>query len=169
MDEGARFRAVSGSTVKKIIVDRYDRERLRGYAQPQTCYQPDGFELLSQDGSAGLVPYGQIKAVSFVRDLEGEGVLEGRLEFLARPKTVGVWVEMLFRDGTRMEGVLPGNLLLVEPMGYTFTPPDAASNAQRVFVPRQALQEVSVLGVIGGRRRKFEKAEPQQFSLFGAS
>jgi len=123
---------------------------------------------MSPDGSVGIIPYAQIKAVSFVRDWEDTGVLGERRQFLARPKTAGLWVEIRFRDGDLLEGVLPNNLLLVEPLGYSFTPPEAAGNAQRVFVPRQALEEITVLGVVGGKRKKPDRgAATQQIRLFG--
>ena len=127
---------VSGSTVKRVVVERYDRERMRGFVNPQSCLRAGGVELLSPEGSVTEVPYSQIKAVSYVRDPEGSGVLSERRSFLARPKTAGLWVELKFRDGEMLEGVLPNNLLLPDEHGYMLTPPEAAGNAQRVFVPR---------------------------------
>jgi hypothetical protein len=158
---------VSGSTVKKVVVERFDREKMRGFVSPQTFLLPGGLELLSQDGSLAQVPYEQIKAVSFVRDPEGPGVLAERRTFLARPKTAGLWIELRFRDGELLEGVLPNNLQALDGSGYTLSPPEAAGNAQRVFVPRQALAEVSVLGVVGGKRKRPESVSgTQQIRLF---
>lgn len=159
---------MSGSTVKKVVVERFDRERLRGYVHPQSYRQAEGLELMSPDGSVAVVGYGQVRAVSFVRELEGAGVMEERRHFLARPKTAGLWVELKFRDGEVLEGVVANNLLALEPEGIALTPPESAGNAQRVFVPRQALAEVVVLGVIGGKRRRMEGAPAsQQIRLFG--
>lgn len=158
---------MSGSTVKKVIVERFDREKMRGFVSPQAFLLPAGLELLSPDGSLAQVPYEQIKAVSFVRDQDGEGVLAERRTFLARPKTAGLWIELKFRDGEALEGVLPNNLQALDGSGYTISPPEAAGNAQRVFVPRQALSEVTVLGVIGGKRRRPESGPAsQQIRLF---
>jgi hypothetical protein len=158
---------VSSSTVKRVVVERFDRERMRGFVNPQSCLLAGGLEVLSPDGSVAQVPYSQIKAVSYVRDPEGNGVLSERRGFLARPKTAGLWVELKFRDGEILEGVLPNNLLLADEHGYVLTPPEAAGNAQRVFVPREALSELVVLGVIGGKRRRAEPNQPaQQIRLF---
>lgn len=158
---------MSGSTAKKVVLERFDRERIRGFVHAQTYLQADGVEVLSPDGSVAVIPYSQVKAVSFVRDLDSGGVLSERREFLARPKTAGIWVELLFRDGDRLEGVLPNNLLLLENHGLTLSPPEAAGNAQRVFVPRLALSQVLVLGVVGGKRKKPGRdTEPQQIRLF---
>jgi len=158
---------VSSSTTKKVILDRFDRERIRGFVQPQSYLQPGGVEVMSQDGSVGIVPYTQIKAVSFVRDIGGEGVFSDRREFIARPKALGLWVELRFRDGDLLQGVLPNNLQMLEPHGYAFSPPETAGNAQRVFVPRQALEDVVVLGVNGTRKKPSARpADFQQIRLF---
>ena len=149
-----------------MVVERFGRERIRGYVNLATYLQPSGIEVMTADGNVGQVPYSQVKVVSFVRELEGAGVLSERREFLARPKTAGLWVELRFRDGDRLEGVLPNNLLLLEPLGYSFSPPESAGNAQRAFVPRAALDEISVLGVVGGKRRKFDRPETSQIRLF---
>jgi len=47
-----------------------------------------------------------------------------------------------------MEGLLVNDLLEVEPEGFMITPPDFYANNLRIFVPRNALGTVEVLGVI---------------------
>lgn len=161
---------MSGSTAKKVVVDRYDRTALQGYVQPQTCQTSKGLELMRPDGSVNLVPYSQIKCVSFVRDLEGPGALGERREFLARPKALGLWVELQFRDGDSLEVTIPNNLLEMEPYGLAATPPESSGNAQRIFVPRASLGSIQVLGVVGKpktRRQRAPNAPPnRQFPLF---
>ena len=160
---------MSASTAKKVLVDRYDRAVLRGYVQPQTFRTPEGLEILSPEGSASIVPYGQIKVVSFVRDLDGASVLGERREFLARPKATGLWVELQFRDGDSLEVSISNNLLEIEALGLLATPPETAGNAQRVFVPRAALSGVQVLGVVGKPKPRKERVPvmpPRQFRLF---
>ena len=53
-----------------------------------------------------------------------------------------------------MEGILPNNLLQIEPHGFVVVPPDPFGNRQRVFVPRTALLGVEVLGVVGSPLKK---------------
>jgi hypothetical protein len=161
---------LSSTTTKKVILERFEREALRGFANPQTCVQEHGIELMSPDGSVALAPYAHIKTLSFVRDLEGEGACGGRQQFLTRPKPVGLWVELEFRDGTSMEAHLGNNLMQIEGLGFWLTPPDAAGNTQRFFVPRAALKEVKALGVIGSPLRSRKPAKPvpaEQIKLFG--
>jgi hypothetical protein len=76
---------------------------------------------------------------------------------------------MVFRDGEVMDGILPNNLLSWEITGFTVTPPEADGNNQKVFVPRQALRGMQVLGVVGSplRRKRKKAAEgTEQASLF---
>jgi hypothetical protein len=76
-------------------------------------------------------------------------------------------VELRFRDGDSLQGVLPNNLVLLDFHGYAFSPPETSGNAQRVFVPRQALEEVLVLGVNGTKKKPHPRpADAQQIRLF---
>jgi hypothetical protein len=159
---------LSGSTNKKVIAERFDREALKGFVNPQTWLSPEGVELLSTDGNVVLAPYPEIKAVCFVKDLDGKTIQRERKIFNTRPKTEGLWVRMLFRDGDFLDGLLPNNLLHLEPYGFEVVPPDPSANNQKVFVPRAALSDMKVLGVIGSplRRRKRVPPSKEQITLF---
>ena len=63
-------------------------------------------------------------------------------------------MRLSFRDGDSMEGMLPNNLILIEPAGFSIVPPDPTFQNQRIFVPRAALADVQVLGVIGSPLRR---------------
>jgi hypothetical protein len=158
---------LSGSTTKKAVVRRFDREPLSGYVNPVSYLQPAGVEVLSVEGNISTVPYPDIKSVSFVRDFETGGE-PGRLLFNARPKIEGLWVRLRFRDGELMEGVMPNNLLQLDHRGFTLIPPDPYSPQQRVFVPRTALEVVEVLGVVGSplKKRKAPAVPKEQIELF---
>jgi Family of unknown function (DUF6982) len=52
-------------------------------------------------------------------------------------------------------------LMQVSPEGFLISPPDTRSNTQRIFVPRTALTEMVVLGVIGERVRRKPEEELQ--------
>jgi hypothetical protein len=158
-------RLVPASTAKKVIVRRFDRENLIGYVNPLSYLQPQGLELLKPDGALALVPYDELKSVSFVRDFETEA--DPARVFLTRPKLEGLWARMVFRDGEVMDGVLPNNLLSWDVAGFTVTPPESDSNNQRVFVPRQALKTIQILGVVGSPLRSRRRKEPSdQPTLF---
>jgi hypothetical protein len=158
---------LAGSTTKKAILRRYDKEPLAGYVNPLSFLQPAGVELLSSEGGASTVPWAEIKTVSFVRDFAG-GWEPGRRVFHTRPKMEGLWVSLEFRDGEVMEGILPNHLLQWEAYGFTMIPPDPYGNHQRIFVPRAALRSAQVLGVVGSplRKRQPKAAPKEQIGLF---
>lgn len=157
------------STAKKILIERFDRVMMRGYAQALPSSAAAPFEFITPDGAATSVPLDQIKAVCFVRDLEGPSIFKERKEFLSRPKSHGLWVEARFTDGSRLEGMLPNNLNELSPPGYALTPPEIAGNTQRVWIPQSALAELVVLGVVGTPKRAQARRGPEtrQISLFG--
>jgi hypothetical protein len=159
---------LAGSTSKKVVIRRFEREPLAGFVNPRTYLLPDGVELLTQAGAVSVLPYAEVKAVCFVRDFaQQEDELASRL-FQARPKTEGLWVRMRFLDNELMDGLLPNNLLQLEPFGFTVVPPNPSSNNQRIFVPRSALREFQVLGVVGSplRPRKRKPLPKTQMEMF---
>jgi hypothetical protein len=158
---------LASSTTKKAVVRRFQRETLAGYLNPVTFLQPEGVELLSADGQVAILPYGEVRTVSFVREFDVPGE-EERQVFLTRPKMSGLWVRFRFRDGDALEGILPNNLLQHEPHGFVVVPPDSYGNRQKVFVPRAALIGVEVLGVVGSplKKRKARTDSTGQIGLF---
>jgi hypothetical protein len=157
---------MAGSTTKKAIIQRFQREAFAGYINPISYLQPTGIEVLSAQGNIATIPYDEVKTVSFVRDFDAGA--SGRLVFLTRPKMDGLWVRFRFRDGEVMEGVMPNNLLQLEHYGFSLIPPDPYSNQQRVFIPRVALLSVEVLGVVGSplKKRKVKPVPEGQIRLF---
>ena len=159
------------SSNKKVLIARFDRETLRGFVQTPAGFEADAVEMLTPEGTIQRVPYSETKLICFVRDLDtGETWREHR-SFAARPKSPGLWVRLVFRDGDAMEGMIANNLMLMEPAGFSIIPPDPTFQNQRIFVPRAALAEVQVLGVIGSplKRRRVVKSpkEDQQMEMFG--
>jgi hypothetical protein len=161
---------LSGSTTKKALIRRYQRETLAGYVNPFSFLQPEGVELLSDQAVVTIVPYPEIRSLAFVKEFEG-GAAPERVVFQTRPKTPGLWVNLKFRDGEVLEGILPNNLLLLENAGFTVIPPDPFGNLQRIWVPRGSLSAVEVLGVVGSPLRKRKpkggpKGGKEQIGLF---
>jgi hypothetical protein len=159
---------MSGSTVKKVLVRRFDRESLVGFVNPQNYLQPVGIELLRPDGTISLLTYEEVKTVYFVKDFDVAEEPSGPRVFNTRPKIGGLWVRLRFRDREIMEGVLLNDLLRLDVYGFTLVPPDPSFTQQRVFVPRAAVDECQVLGVVGSplTRRKAKPVPKEQIELF---
>jgi len=150
---------MASSTTKKVLARRLDGQTLAGFVSPHNYLRPEGVEVLTREGQLQVVPYKELKAVYFVRDFEARAPNDEKKLFQSRPKLEGLWVRMTFRDEDVLDGILPNDLLQVSDKGVTVTPPDPYSNNQKIFVPRQALTQITVLGVIGsplakGRPRK---------------
>lgn len=158
---------MAGSTTKKALIRRYDQETLAGYIHPLAFLQSEGVELLSADGNVTLIPYSAVKLVSFVKEFDAPASPE-RLVFQTRPKTEGLWINLRFRDGASVEGIIPNDLMLLESTGFTVIPPDSSGNQQRLWVPRASLIAVEVLGVVGSplAKRKAKAVEKTQIGLF---
>ena len=145
------------STHKRVIVELQDKRLLRGYLNPARLSQAESIDLLTQEGEHEEVPLAKLRAVYFVRNLDQDIELD-RKSFLSRPKLDGLWVRLRFKDGESLEGVIPNDLLGFLDYGLQITPPDFNANTDRIFVPRLALTELTVLGVVGIARRKLAGA-----------
>jgi hypothetical protein len=136
-----------------VIVVLADRKTLRGYLNPARLGQMDPVDLLTPDGEHLPLPLAKIRSVYFVREFSDDFEPE-RKAFLSRPKLDGLWVKLRYNDSETLEGVVPNDLLSLLDNGVQITPPDLNSSTDRIFVPRAALAELTVLGVVGIARRK---------------
>ena len=141
------------STHKKVVLVFSDKKSQRGYLNPARLGQLDPIDVLTPDGEHMEVPLVKIRSIYFVRDFSDDFEPE-RKAFLSRPKLDGLWVRLRFTDGDTLEGVIPNDLLSLLENGLQITPPDLNSSTDRIFVPRSALSELTVLGVVGIARRK---------------
>lgn len=142
----------STPTRKKAVVLLLDLTALKGYLNPAALPGTDTIDLLTADGEHQAVPASEIKAVYFVDDLNLPYEPE-RKSFLSRPKLEGLWLRLTFRDRDTLEGIVANELLEILDRGIQFIPPDLHGNCSRVYVPRSALTEVKVLGVVGAAKR----------------
>jgi hypothetical protein len=153
------------STHKKVIVRKLGRDSLSGYVSPQFLVEGK-LELLNPAGKVVLIDLAEIKNVDFVRDFS-EMASIGRKTFTNRPRTEGLWVRLRFIDNDVLEGMMANDLTQVIPEGYLITPPDTRGNVQRIFVPKAALEEMTVLAVIGRpEARRKPTPETAQERLF---
>jgi hypothetical protein len=156
------------STHKKVVVRKIDRDSANGYVAPANFVQEGKLELLNTTGNVVAIELRDIKVVYFVREF-GETEALGRKTFTTRPRTEGLWVRLKFKDGEILEGMMPNDLALASAEGFLINPPDLRSNIQRMFVPRSALESLTVLAVIGATRRKRRGviSDTRQVPMFG--
>jgi hypothetical protein len=163
------------SARKPVIVRKFSRDWYAGYAGPGFAADSAELEILDLTGKVVRVGWDQVKWVCYVRDFPAGTADQAnperllRKRFLVRPRTAGLWLRLTLADGDELEGLAANDLTLVQGAGLLLTPPDTRSNTQRIFIPRQAIQELEVLSLIGAAGRKREPAgrlETEQPELF---
>jgi hypothetical protein len=126
---------------------------LRGYLNPAKLGEAETINVLTPDGEHRCFAIKDVRSIYFVREFTDNFESERKV-FLSRPKLEGLWVRLKFRDDDYIEGVVPNDLLSLLDRGVQITPPDLHGATLRIFIPRTALSEMTVLGVVGIARRK---------------
>jgi hypothetical protein len=150
--QAVKSRAAASSTHKKVVVLHLDGTPMRGYLNPSSLGRSETVDLLTLDGEHRSLALDDVKSIYFVREFTDDFEPE-RKTFLSRPKLDGLWVRLRFRDDDVMEGIVANDLLDMLDTGVQLTPPDLHGNNLRMFIPRSALAEMKVLGVVGIARR----------------
>jgi hypothetical protein len=148
------------SVRKPVIVRKFSRDWCAGYAG--ALFPPDAVELeiLDLTGKVLRMAWEQVKWVCYVREVPAgtsdqanpERLLHKR--FTVRPRSKGIWLRMTLADGDELEGLAANDRSLIDGAGLLLTPPDTRSNTQRIYVPRQAIQTLEVVSLIGAAARK---------------
>jgi hypothetical protein len=152
------------STTKRALLYRFGREALECIVNPSVYLCDSQIEVLTTGGMLYAVSYEEVKAICFFSSLGTPDLFTTHTSFERRPKIPGLWARFTFRDGDRLEGVLPHNLLEWPATGYLITPPRAAATRQRVFLPRTALTATELLGVMGAARVTVPRRQPSESS-----
>ncbi len=140
---------MSSSTAKHLILYRFDRQPVEALVHADAYLLAAGIEVMLRDGNLQIIDYKSVKALCFAADGAPADLFTTPTSFERRPKTPGLWVSFRLRDDAVLEGVLPHNMLEWPEQGYFLTPPRANSYRQRVFLPRQAVRETALLGLVG--------------------
>jgi hypothetical protein len=164
------------SARKPVIVRKFSRDWIAGYATAEFGQTKAELEFLDLTGRVVRVGWEQVKWMCYVRALPVGAAEQAdperlvRKRFSLRPRTAGLWMRLTLQDGDELEGLAGNDRSLVEGAGLLLTPPDTRSNTQRIYVPRQAIQTLEVLSLIGARgQKRAEAAKPsgEQRDLFG--
>ena len=148
-----------------MVVLLLNRTAHRGYLNPARLGVAETLDLLTQEGEHRHFAVEDVRGIYFVREFS-ENYEPERKAFLSRPKLDGLWVRLKFKDEDTIEGVVPNDLLSLLDRGVQITPPDLHGTTLKIFIPRTALAEMTVLGVVGIARRKPAAAPVAQPGLF---
>jgi hypothetical protein len=164
------------SARKPVIVRKFTRDWFAGYVGADFGQRDPELELLDLNGKVVRLGWEHVKWVCYVRDFSaGPADLANperllRKRFALRPRTAGLWLRLTLADGDELEGLAANDRSLVDGAGLLLTPPDTRSNTQRIYVPRQAIQSMQALSLIGAPARKpgqVAKTRGEQRDLFG--
>ncbi len=163
------------SARKPVIVRKFSRDWFAGYAAAEFGQSKAELEILDQGGKVVRMGWDQVKWVCWVRDFPSGSADQAnperliRKRFSVRPRTPGLWLRLVLTDGDELEGLAANDRTLVDGAGLMLTPPDTRSNTQRIFVPRQAMQSLEVMSLIGAaaQKRAAKAAAEAQPELFG--
>lgn len=142
----------TGSSNKKAVVQLLDLTAIKGYLNPSGLGGSATIDVLSPEGEHRSVELKTIRMIYFVRELDDSFQLQ-RKTFLSRPKLDGLWVRVRFADEDLIEGLISSDLIDLLDGGIQLTPPDLHGNTVRLYIPRCAIEEMKVLGVVGVARR----------------
>lgn len=140
---------MSASTVKRVVLYRFDRQPLEGIVNPNAYLASEAIEFMTLDGNLHHSSYSEIKAVCFVSETGRFDLFAEHSFFERRPKVPGLWTRFTLRDGDCLDGILSHNLLEWPVSGYLITPPRPGVGRQRVFLPRPAVMRTELRGVVG--------------------
>jgi hypothetical protein len=149
-----------GSGRKPVIVRKFSRDWVAGYARPYFGQDAAEMEILDTSGKVLQIPWNGIKWVCYVRELPSALAEQAHPErlvhrkFAVRPRAAGLWLRMILADGDELEGLAANDRSLIDGAGLLLTPPDMRSNTQRIYVPRLAIQFLEVAGLIGTPARR---------------
>ena len=93
------------------------------------------------------VPASDVKAIFFVGDLDGEPDYKSFRFHAQEPILSGVWVQVQFRDGEIIEGVVENSIRHLTGPGFFLRPTDPDGNNKLVYVIKNSLVEHHVLGL----------------------
>jgi hypothetical protein len=148
------------SARKPVIVRKFSRDWCAGYAASGFGHDEPELEILDLTGKVLRIGWNLVKWVCYVKDLpspSGDQANPERLlrkRFSIRPRSAGLWLRMTLTDGEELEGLAANDRSLIEGAGLLLTPPDTRSNIQRIYVPRQAIQTLEVVSLIGAAARR---------------
>lgn len=155
---------------KLVIVRKFSRDWVAGYAPAALSGSEQELEILDTAGKILRISWDAVKWVCYVRDFPASAADQSNPErllhkrFSVRPRTAGLWMRLVLKDGEELEGLAANDRSLIDGSGLLLIPPDMRSNTQRILIPRSAIQTLEVISLIGvGRRRASATDQPELF------
>jgi hypothetical protein len=151
------------SSRKKAIFRKLSRDWVAGYVPADGFVHHGRIEMLDLQGKVVELAAEDLKWICYVKDFNsGEIGNPERLlrkTFGGRPRGEGLHIRVRLKDGDVIEGLAGNDRSLVAEEGIALTPPDLRANAQRIWVPRGAIEELEIVAVLRTAAKPRAKSE----------
>ncbi len=128
---------------QKVVLRYTDGEMKKRRIMRHISLTENTFKAIASDGTIEEVAYDDLKAVFYVKNLEGREDYHDRKEFTSDSPKTGEKVEVKFEDGELLRGRVIN--YDEEKQGFFLNPADPDSNDEKIFVVFNALEEVNFL------------------------
>lgn len=149
-----------GTEKHRVVVNLLDGTVVKGYLEttvptdlatllenPSRKF-PTQLNLSRADDSRPVnIDLSKAKAVFFVKSFDGDKVKNPVRFYGNGPAVHGIWVEVRFKDGEVVEGVIHNSLHHLVEEGFLLSPSDPDGNNEVIYVLKSSISNYRVLGV----------------------
>jgi hypothetical protein len=132
-------------SLNKVIIRTRKGKTVSGFTRDVGISEQ--VKIMTRQGKEEVFILGDLKAIFFVKDFQGNPQYE-EVKFLSQqPPTEKLWVRAVFFDGEVSEGAVKNNGELLNSQGFYLSPSDHDTNNEMVYIPKSALKELTILGI----------------------
>jgi hypothetical protein len=148
-------------TQYKVVIRRQDGSIVRGFFcaedsihalatseefLPRFLGEESGFRT-TDGGTIADLHWPEVKGIFFVSSFEGDREQQPVQFYSQGPEIKSIWIEITFQDGEVMEGYARNGLPVFKDAGFFLRPTSPGDNNQLIYVNRDAIAKLRVLGV----------------------
>lgn len=130
----------------KVVVRTRDGEAIRGFSS-EKYITGEEVKMISTDGSESARATGDLKAIFFVKDFQGDSEYDEIQFFEKQPKNAWAWVRVRFYDDEVIEGRVRNSINLLHNDGFFLWPSDEEANNEVIFILKVALKDFEILAL----------------------
>jgi len=135
-------------TVVKGFLETAVPTDLASLLQNPTRGFPTSLTLQTDNGSGVQeIDVTKAKAIFFVKSFEGDKEKHPLRFYANGPAVHGIWVEVRFKDGEVVEGIIHNSIHHLVENGFLLSPSDPDSNNEVIYVLKSSISNYRVLGV----------------------
>jgi hypothetical protein len=133
---------------RKVVLRKLDGSVLKGFLAEIPIW--NGREYISIQSLTNdeiRIPKSEVKALFFVRRFGGNKEHSEVRFFDTHPRIDGLWLRVTFKDNEVVEGIVANHFDFFVEEGFYIKPPDPNTNNRLVYVLKNALKDLTILGI----------------------